>query len=188
MPSPDLINVAPIALSILSTWGAPHRIEWGKLPNLLMNLQTSSSTTPHITLHILLEQQSNGHVLVRIPALPNCTLERSTKEEALEAIQQLLAEDLATVEVLPVHVSPTPSSQPQSWKPFLGMFKDDPYFAEISEKLWAKRQSDSPFLDLIIDSTQVALIETLQMVATAGSSRGQGLPFYTEMLTFLQQQ
>jgi predicted RNase H-like HicB family nuclease len=81
-----------------------------------MNLQTSSSTTPDMTLHILLEQQSNGHVLMQVPALPNCTLERSTREEALEAIQQLLSEKLATVEVLPVHVSSTPSPKPQSWK------------------------------------------------------------------------
>jgi Fic family protein len=45
----------------------------------------------------------------------------------------------------------------------------------------------NPFLELIIDSTQTAFVDTLQIVATASSSRGQGLPFYTEMLMFLQQ-
>jgi predicted RNase H-like HicB family nuclease len=95
-----------------------------------------------MTLHILLERQSNGHVLAQVSSLPGCTLERATREEAIEAIQKLLSEKLATVKLLPVHVLSQPSSSTQSWKPFLGMFKDDPYFAEISEELWAKRQSD----------------------------------------------
>ncbi|MCU0569971.1 MAG: Fic family protein [Oculatellaceae cyanobacterium Prado106] len=43
------------------------------------------------------------------------------------------------------------------------------------------------FLDLILDSAQVSLIETLQIVVTASSSRGQGLPFYEDILAFLQQ-
>jgi predicted RNase H-like HicB family nuclease len=108
-----------------------------------MDLHTPSPTSADITLHILLEQQTNGRILAQVPALPNCTLERSTREEALEAIQQLLSEKLATVEVLPVHISPTPtSSETSSWKPFLGMFKDDSYFAEIADELWAKRQTD----------------------------------------------
>jgi predicted RNase H-like HicB family nuclease len=107
-----------------------------------MNLHTASPASTDITLHILLEQQADGQVLARVPALLNCALERSTREEALEAIQQLLSEKLATVEVLPVHISPSPAAltETQSWKPFLGMFKDDPYFAEIADELWAKRQ------------------------------------------------
>jgi predicted RNase H-like HicB family nuclease len=105
-----------------------------------MNLRTTSPDSTGITLHILLEQQADGQILARVPALPNCTLERSTREEAIEAIQQLLSEKLSTVEVLPVHISPPSPALPHSWKPFLGMFKDDPYFAEIADELWAKRQ------------------------------------------------
>jgi predicted RNase H-like HicB family nuclease len=110
-----------------------------------MNLQLVSQSPPDFTLHILLEQQPNGHTWANVPALPNCAVERSTREEALEAIQRLISERLTSVEVLPIHISPTPHSAsptPQSWQPFLGMFKDDPYFAAIADELWAKRQSE----------------------------------------------
>ena len=70
-----------------------------------MNLHVTAQSLSDITLHILLEQQANGHVWATVPALQNCALERATREEALEAIQQLLSERLATVEVLPVHIS-----------------------------------------------------------------------------------
>ncbi|MEG4417838.1 Fic family protein [Microcoleus sp. LAD1_D5] len=45
-----------------------------------------------------------------------------------------------------------------------------------------------PLLDLIVDAARYSLIETLQMIATASDSQGQGLPFYQEMLEVLQQQ
>ncbi|PSB19478.1 hypothetical protein C7B65_11205 [Phormidesmis priestleyi ULC007] len=108
-----------------------------------MNLHAASQSSTDITWHILLEQQANGCVLATVPALPNCTLERSSREEALAAIRQLLSDRLASVEVLPVHISPTAdsaSSKEQSWPPFLGLFKDDRYFAELADELWAKRQ------------------------------------------------
>ena len=40
--------------------------------------------------------------------------------------------------------------------------------------------------DLVVDAAQSSLVETLQVLATAYESRGRGLPFYEEMLTFLQ--
>ncbi|MEG4338814.1 Fic family protein [Microcoleus sp. AT8-B1] len=45
-----------------------------------------------------------------------------------------------------------------------------------------------PLLDLIVDAARYSLIETLQILATASDSLGQGLPFYQEMLAVLQQQ
>lgn len=111
-----------------------------------MNLHVTSQSSSDITLHILLEQQANGHFWATVPTLPNCSVERATKEEAMEAIQQLLLERLSTVEVLPVQVSDRTnisSTSAPSWKPFLGMFKDDPYFAEIADELWAKRQVEN---------------------------------------------
>lgn len=41
-------------------------------------------------------------------------------------------------------------------------------------------------LELMVDAAQNSLIETLQILATASESRGRGLPFYEEMLAFLQ--
>jgi predicted RNase H-like HicB family nuclease len=118
-----------------------------------MNLHIATHSSPDMTLHILLEQQPNGHVWATVPALPNCSVERATREEALEAIQHLLSERLATVEVLPVHISAhvAPPLPQYSWLPFLGMFKDDPYFAKIADELWAKRQVE--------DDTEIAIDE-----------------------------
>jgi predicted RNase H-like HicB family nuclease len=110
-----------------------------------MNLHIAAQSSPDFTLHILLEQQPNGHIWATVPALPNCAVERSTREEALEAIQQLISERLTSVEVLPIHVTSiaeSVSSTAPSWQPFLGIFKDDPYFAAIADQLRAKRQVD----------------------------------------------
>ena len=41
-------------------------------------------------------------------------------------------------------------------------------------------------MDLIVDAAQTSLVETLQVLATAYDSRGRGVPFYAEMLAFLQ--
>jgi Fic family protein len=54
----------------------------------------------------------------------------------------------------------------------------------------ADRQQNNPnsdlLLDLVLESARVSLIELLQVIATAGDSRGRGVPFYEEMLEFLQ--
>lgn len=44
----------------------------------------------------------------------------------------------------------------------------------------------SQLLNLILDSAQSSLIDTLRVLATASDSRGRGAPFYEEMLAFLQ--
>ncbi len=45
-----------------------------------------------------------------------------------------------------------------------------------------------PFEQLAIEATQTALVELLGVLATAADSQGKSLPFYREMLEFLQQQ
>ena len=51
----------------------------------------------------------------------------------------------------------------------------------------AQQEGESgQLLNLIVDSAQSSLIETLQILATASDSRGRGLTFYQEMLAFLQ--
>jgi Fic family protein len=40
-------------------------------------------------------------------------------------------------------------------------------------------------LTLILDATKSSLIETLRLLATAADSRGKGMPFYQEMIAFL---
>ncbi len=45
----------------------------------------------------------------------------------------------------------------------------------------------SPLLTLLLDAAQKSLIEMLHILSTARESRGRGLPFYEEMLTFLSE-
>jgi len=51
----------------------------------------------------------------------------------------------------------------------------------------AGQQQNEPYLLLllILKATQESLIEILHIVSTAQESRGRGLPFYEEMLEFL---
>ncbi len=59
--------------------------------------------------------------------------------------------------------------------------------AYIDALVDAQQDSDiSQLLNLILDSAQSSLIDTLQILATASDSRGRGAPFYEEMLAFLQ--
>ena len=59
--------------------------------------------------------------------------------------------------------------------------------AYIDAIIDAQQEGESdPLLNLVIDSAQSSLIETLQISATASDSRGQGLAFYQEMLAFLR--
>ncbi len=48
------------------------------------------------------------------------------------------------------------------------------------------RDDISPFLTLILDATKNSLVETLRFLATAADSRGKGVPFYEEMISFLK--
>jgi Fic family protein len=44
----------------------------------------------------------------------------------------------------------------------------------------------SQFLTIILDATKSSLVETLRLLATAADSRGKGMPFYEEMISFLK--
>ena len=43
----------------------------------------------------------------------------------------------------------------------------------------------SQLLTLVLDATKRSLIETIRLIATAADSRGKGMPFYEEMIAFL---
>lgn len=64
-----------------------------------------------------------------------------TRTEAIVALQNLLVEQLANAEIIPLELT---ESQRQSvenpWIKFAGMFTDDPDLAEIAEELRRERQ------------------------------------------------
>lgn len=105
-----------------------------------MNLHVSPIQSS-ASLHILLEQQSDGQVRASVPALLDCVVSRATREEAITAIQQLLSERLFTLEILAVDLNP-PQEPEKPWMKFAGAFKNDPDFAAIVKSLREEREID----------------------------------------------
>jgi hypothetical protein len=114
----------------------------------IMNLQVFP-VQPSSFFHILLEQQSDGQVRASVPALLDCFVIRATREDAITAIQHLLSDRLATVEVLGVDWD-APQTDEQPWMKFAGVFKHDPDFAAIVKTLRDEREidDDSPAYSL----------------------------------------
>lgn len=49
------------------------------------------------------------------------------------------------------------------------------------------RDDLSQLIDLVLEAAKSSLIETLRIVATAADSRGKGLPFYEDIMAFLNE-
>jgi hypothetical protein len=113
-----------------------------------MNLQVSS-VQPSASLQILLEQQPDGQIRALVPALPDCSVSRATREDAIAAIQQMLSDRLSTLEILAVDLNPSQEAE-KPWMKFAGVFKNDPDFAAIAQAIRAERdvEDDSPACSL----------------------------------------
>lgn len=106
-------------------------------PNLFTVTSPQSTT---LTLHILLERTETGIVIASVQELPNCSVEASTDEQAIENLKKLIASRLENIEVVPLKIEIPQSQQTEKpWMKFAGGFKDDPDFAEIAEELRAER-------------------------------------------------
>lgn len=86
---------------------------------------------------VLLEQQSE-HVWTAI-ALGglDCKAQAPTREQALEALQQIIQQQFAHAEVVQLEVELPSAEHP--WMKFAGMFKDDPYWDEFLDDIAAYR-------------------------------------------------
>jgi hypothetical protein len=103
-------------------------------------------TTPQlepVKFHLFLEKTQTGSTIASVSELPDCQVEAPTQEEAILALQPLLANRLENIKVLPFEVQmPDETSTDNPWIQFAGMFKDDPDFAEIVNDLRAERECD----------------------------------------------
>jgi predicted RNase H-like HicB family nuclease len=99
--------------------------------------------TFNLKLNILLESKENGGTIASALEFPGYKVEASTRQQALEALQQVLDNHLKTVEIVPleIQVSYTPISG-NPWVKFAGIFKDDVYFAQIADAIRAERESE----------------------------------------------
>ncbi|MCU0567206.1 MAG: hypothetical protein MUF49_11485 [Oculatellaceae cyanobacterium Prado106] len=92
-----------------------------------------------LNLHILLEQTETGRAIAAIAEISDCRVEADSCEAALAALQQLLKDCLAQMEIIPLTLSLEPPVRENSWVKFIGMFEGDAEFAEMAESLRQER-------------------------------------------------
>jgi len=94
------------------------------------------------TLNLILETLDNQKISARSPEFPDCIAIADTREAAIAAIQQQLRDRLKTIEFVSI---PLPISAPpaHTLADSFGVFKDDPYFAEILQRMRSDRELDS---------------------------------------------
>ena len=72
-----------------------------------------------------------GTVKARVLGWPECQAEANTKEEALQALYQIVTEQLRDREIVSFEVEVSQPQKEHPWMKFAGMFKDDPDFEEL---------------------------------------------------------
>jgi len=87
---------------------------------------------------ILIEPSTDGQTTATVLELPLFQVKASDRETALQEIQRLLAQRLASAEVVSVSI-PTPGNE-NPWLKYGGMFKDDADFEAITQGLQQERQ------------------------------------------------
>ena len=104
-----------------------------------MNLALSASVST-LTGHILLETLENGYA-AWVAEFSDCRVIAESKEAAIGALEALLTQRMATIEVIPL---PIQSNNPNSiWIKLGGSLKDNPNFIEWSDRFWAEKQKNS---------------------------------------------
>jgi hypothetical protein len=89
------------------------------------------------TYKVLLENTPDGQSSATILDFPDCQVTAATDQEAINQVQNRLAERLATARIVSIEV-PTPLIV-NPWIKFSGIYQDDSDFAEIAAAIRAER-------------------------------------------------
>jgi hypothetical protein len=130
-----------------------------------------------LKLHMMLEPTNDGRSIASVLELPDYRVEGQTEAEAIDGLRILVTERLAQSHIVPLEVpltcgrsenigdgrsgipdrvasaSVTYSSAAMGpadenpWVKFAGVFKDDPYFADIAEELRRERRLGETLAD-----------------------------------------
>lgn len=99
--------------------------------------------TVNLKLNILLENKDDGGTIASSLEFPAYKVEASTRQQALEALQQILDNHFKTAEIVPFEIQvPLTQTSENPWVKFAGVFKDDVYFAKIADAIRAERESE----------------------------------------------
>jgi hypothetical protein len=107
-----------------------------------------------LKLHMMLEPTDDGRwsptghrpSVASVLELPDYRVEGKTEAEAIDGLRILVTERFARSNILPLEVpmgdvrSAVASVDENPWVKFAGVFKDDPYFADIAEELRQERR------------------------------------------------
>ena len=112
------------------------------------SMTRQSSIPQHIKLNLVLEQAKDGRSVASVLELPNYHIEAATDDLAVSELLRVLTDRFAQARILPLEITLPSQVQPENpWVKYAGLFKDDPYFAKIADRLQAERQSDGDDLD-----------------------------------------
>jgi predicted RNase H-like HicB family nuclease len=89
------------------------------------------------TYKVLLESTPDGQSSATILEFPDCQATAPTPQEAVDRVQTRLTERLSTASIISIEVPTPPNTNP--WVKFLGIYQDDPNFAEIAAAIRAER-------------------------------------------------
>jgi hypothetical protein len=94
-----------------------------------------------LKLHMMLEPTADGRSVATVIELPTYRVEGQTEAEAIDGLRILVTERFAQTNIFPLDVPIAQTSAPENpWVKFAGVFKDDPYFAEIAAELRQERR------------------------------------------------
>ena len=91
------------------------------------------------TINLILETRADRKISARSADFPDCVAVAETREEVIALMQKQLDDRLKSIEVVSISL-PQQSERPLS--DFFGIFKDDPYFADILQGMREERELD----------------------------------------------
>lgn len=92
---------------------------------------------------VVLTEKVDGHIHVSVPGLPDCTVEATTRKEALDKVRETLAATISRSEIIQLDVSTEPKagngqySTPWEW---FGRFSSNPAWGTVFDEI--EQQSD----------------------------------------------
>jgi predicted RNase H-like HicB family nuclease len=91
------------------------------------------------TINLILETRADRKIAARSTDFPDCVAVAETREEAIASMKQQLDDRMQAIEVVSI---PVPRQAENQLSDFFGIFKDDPYFADILQGMREERELD----------------------------------------------
>lgn len=92
---------------------------------------------------VILTTKPNGGIHVSIPALPNCTVEADSRDEALQLAREAIVQIVTRSEITQVDVPQLPSAVPGDGVPWqwFGAFQEDATWNVLFDEIEQRREA-----------------------------------------------